>query len=64
MKLVNWYYPEAGVVIRFANRSFEKTIRRAIGLIVGQHFIGWMKSDPQAKHYEPQEGVSDQADLR
>lgn len=47
MKFVNWRYPDARVFVRYDKGSgFEKTIRRAVGVIVGQCFIGVMIAKP------------------
>ena len=49
MRFVNWHYPEARVIVRFGKGvTFEKIVRRAIGLIIGQTFIGFMTSDAEA----------------
>ena len=49
-KFVNWIYPQRRVFMQFDSKmapgvTVSRVVRHAIGLVIGWHFIGWIKAE-------------------
>ena len=62
VKFINWRYPDATVLLRSRRGpTFEKSIRRALGVMVGEMFLGVTWTYPAA-FYSDFTGLMDQID--